>query len=75
MILSNEQKKTKEVKDWPKTEQVFELPNIDFQKHQWIQEGYFLIDSCGPCPRQGVPIPYGKVLVREEGKYNLIDEV
>ena len=58
----------------PQTQQVFNPPRLNFQGHTWIQQGYEIIDSCPSCPRQGVPIPSGKMLIRERGEYKLIDE-
>lgn len=76
MILkTNEQKERDDVSKWPQTDQVFEKPNVKFDSHDWIQQGYYLIDSCPNCPRQAVAIPYGKMLTKEGGKYKLVEEV
>lgn len=72
--LPRNQRDYEKVENWPQTEQVFELPKVDFQKHKWVQKGYEIIDSCDGCLRQGIPIPYGKMLVKEGGKYKIIDE-
>lgn len=59
----------------PQTTQIFDAPEFEFNKHHWVQQGYELIDMCPNCPRQGVPIPFGKMLVKEKGVYKLVDEV
>lgn len=64
-----------DVSKWPQTSQVFDAPTLDFSGHQWIQRGYELIDSCPACPKQGIPIPAGKMLIREDGKYSIVDEL
>ena len=62
----------------PQTENVFETPPVVFDEHKWIQMGYMLHDHCQPrtsaCQEQGIPIPSGKVLVRRNRTYTLIDE-
>lgn len=80
MILepSKKPRNQREIEDttsWPHTTQVFDMPNVKFDNHDWVQEGYYLIDSCSTCPRQAVAIPYGKMLIKEGGKYKLIDEI
>lgn len=69
------QRPIQDTSNWPKTEQVFDLPKLDFQNHQWVQRGYEIIDSCQNCPKQGIPIPVGKMLVRKDGRYDIIDEM
>lgn len=60
---------------WPQTDQVFDLPDVSFDNHQWVQQGYTLIDNCPNCLKQAISIPYGRMLVKEGGKYKLVDEV
>lgn len=63
----------------PQTETVFDQPQIEFNHHQWVQEGYFVRDVCTPstivCHQGGIPIPSGKVLVKSNGQYDLKDEL
>lgn len=59
----------------PQTTMVFKQPEMVFDQHTWVQQGYFVIDMCAGCPRRGIPIPAGKTLVKEGGKYKLIDEL
>lgn len=75
LLNADSPKKEEDTSSWPQTTQVFDKPSIDFQKHEWVQQGYEIIDSCPTCPRQGISIPYGKMLVRAEGKYKLVDEI
>ena len=62
----------------PQTENVFDKPAVVFDDHTWVQMGYMLHDHCTPrtaaCQEQGIPIPSGKVLVRRNRRYTLIDE-
>lgn len=60
---------------WPSTETIFEPKKTTFDSHDWVQQGYFIIDNCANCPRQAVPIPSGKMLVKEGGKYAIVNEV
>lgn len=64
-----------EVAELPSTETVFTPVKMEFDNHIWTQEGYEIIDGCATCPRYGVPIPAGTMLVKgEDGLYALIDE-
>lgn len=62
----------------PQTSTVFDRPALEFDSHDWQQQGYTLHDMCSPrtaaCQEIGVPIPSGKLLVRKDGKYDLVDE-
>lgn len=69
------QQHIQDVSNWPQTDQVFDLPDVQFEKHQWVQQGYALIDNCPGCLKQSIPIPYGKMLMKIGGKYTLVDEV
>lgn len=64
-----------EIENMPQTTTVFNQEALDFHKHTWVQEGYELIDTCAHCPRYGIPIPFGKMLVKGENGYELIDEL
>jgi hypothetical protein len=68
------QRAYQDVNNWPRTEQVFNAPKLDFDNHQWIQMGYEIIDNCPNCPKQGIAIPSGKMLVKKDGRYDIIDE-
>lgn len=59
---------------WPQTTQVFNPPRFNFGDHKWVQRGYFLHDECEGCVRQAIQIPSGKMLVKEKGEYQLVDE-
>lgn len=76
MILKSKptEQKTDNPENWPQTEQVFDKPKVDFDHHDWRQEGYQIIDSCPNCPEQAVSIPYGKMLVKKGGRYQIVDE-
>ena len=56
-----------------------EFTNHDtFDGHEWIQRGYMLEHNCqGACASvpQGIRIPAGKMLVKEGGKYTLVNEI
>lgn len=62
----------------PQTTQVFDRPPLEFDNHQWQQEGYFISDICNPkgvnCQVAGIPIGNGKMLVKEDGRYSIVDE-
>jgi hypothetical protein len=64
-----------ELEALPQTDTVFDQPAMDFNAHKWIQNGYTLEDRCGTHPSMGVTIPIGKMLVTEEGRYKLVDEL
>ena len=59
----------------PQTDQVFEKPHMKLNDHTWIQEGYTIIDTCPACPRYGIPIPQGHMLVKDEKGYRLVNEI
>lgn len=55
-----------------RTEWVIPKRDFDFQAHQWQQYGTQLVcESCSP--RHASKIDPGKVLVREDGLYKIID--
>lgn len=62
----------------PSTSTVFDRPTLEFDQHEWQQQGYMLTDVCSPhnssCEPVGIPIPSGKLLIRKDGHYDLIDE-
>lgn len=63
----------------PQTQTVFDRPALEFDAHEWQQQGYTLHDVCSPrttaCQEVGLSIPSGKLLVKKDGHYDLIDEV
>lgn len=63
----------------PSTSTVFDRPALEFDTHSWLQEGYIVRDVCSPataaCEPVGIPIPSGKLLVKQDGRYDLVDEV
>lgn len=62
----------------PQTDTVFDRPYLEFDSHEWLQEGYTVRDNCNPggpsCESVGIPIPSGKLLVKKNGRYDLVDE-
>lgn len=56
----------------PQIEAVFDQPKLEIDKHEWIQQNYVIIDQC--CSHQAIAIPDGKLLVKKDGRYDLIDE-
>jgi hypothetical protein len=68
-----------EVAALPQIEAVFDQPALEFDTHEWQQQGYHLIDVCNPsspvCHPGGIQIPYGKLLVKKGGKYELVNEL
>jgi len=75
MILETEaQQEAKVVESWPQTTQVFDAPKVNFDSHSWRQEGYMIYDTCSGCVSQAIPIPSGKMLIMEGGKYQIVDE-
>lgn len=62
-----------ELDNLPQTETIFETPQLDFDKHVWIQEGYQAMDQC--CGHPPVSLPSGKLLIKENGRYRLVDEL
>lgn len=79
MILGQNEKATPRnqrlsAQNYPQTQQVFDVPKLDFDSHKWVQRGYKIYDECEGCVNQAVPIPVGKMLIRERGKYQIIDE-
>ena len=67
-----------EIAALPQTPQVFEPVELVINHHDWQQEGYMITDVCSPsrpdCQNVGIPIPSGKLLIKKEGKYDLVDE-
>lgn len=63
----------------PQTTAVFDAPRLDFNSHQWRQEGYFVVDACPSksvgCHTGGLPLPAGSLLVKNKGVYTLVDEI
>ncbi len=65
-----------ELAQLPQTDMVFDQPALDFDAHVWQQSGYTLEDRCGGgCLSQGIPIKSGTMLIKENGKYKLVDEM
>lgn len=80
MINNNTSEWTEEeLAGLPQTPQVFEAPKLKIAEHDWLQEGYYIRDNCAvpkiSCIPGGLPIPSGKVLVKNTGGYELIDEL
>jgi len=69
---------TDEVERLPQTPTVFNQPKLVVNHHDWIQQGYHILDNCNPktvlCHHGGIPIPVGKTLVKVDGKYDLVPE-
>ena len=67
-----------EIENLPQTDTVFDRPKLEFDHHEWVQEGYMVRDVCNPggisCENVGIPIPSGKLLVKTDGRYDLVDE-
>ena len=67
-----------QVANLPQTDKVFDRPAIEFDNHEWRQEGYMITDVCSPsradCQNVGIPIPTGKMLVKTNGRYDIVDE-
>lgn len=67
-----------ELSTLPQTSTVFNRPSLEFDSHEWIQQGYMLTDNCQPstasCEAVGIPIPSGKLLIKKDGRYDIIDE-
>jgi hypothetical protein len=61
-----------ELQALPQTSTVLDTPKLEVDKHQWLQQGYVIIDQC--CDGQAIAIPSGKVLVKKDGRYDLVDE-
>lgn len=62
----------------PQTTQVFEAPKLKIKDHEWLQRGQMIEDNCNPqrmdCVNAGIPIPFGKMLVKVKGAYDLVPE-
>lgn len=62
----------------PQTTQVFDAPKMEADAHDWQQQGYHIIDACNPqrhdCHSGGIPIGFGKMLVKKDGRYDIVDE-
>lgn len=67
-----------ELANLPQTTQIFDPPKLKFKQHEWRQEGYMISDNCSParpdCMNVGIPIPNGKMLVKRDGRYDLVPE-
>ncbi len=68
-----------EINKLPQTNQVFEAPELVVSEHEWRQQGYMITDICNPskptCQHVGIPIPSGKLLIKKNGGYDLVDEM
>lgn len=73
-----EQYTAEELAALPQTTTVFDVPQLDISAHDWLQQGYHIVDNCNPtrpdCHQGGIPIPTGKTLVKRGGAYDLVDE-
>lgn len=56
----------------PQLETVFDQPRLVIDEHEWIQQGYHIIEQCHD--HKGIPIPVGKLLIKHDGRYELVDE-
>lgn len=67
-----------ELSTLPQTSTVFDRPSLHFDSHSWTQQGYMVTDTCNPrtpnCEAVGIPIPSGKLLIKKDGRYDLVDE-
>lgn len=53
-------------------EQIKELQNLPgFHDREWVQKGNQLVERNG---QTGITIPAGKMLIKKEGKYHLVDD-
>lgn len=62
-----------EVEALPQTSTILKEPNLVMDEHNWQQQGYTIIDQC--CNGLAISIPYGKMLIKENGRYDLVDEL
>lgn len=67
-----------ELNSLPQTTTTFDRPALQFDQHEWLQEGYMIRDVCNPsnsaCEPVGIPIGNAKMLVKTNGRYGIIDE-
>ena len=70
--MKDEEYSDEELQDLPQTTTVLNTPSLNMQSHTWLQSGNKLIDQC--CDGREVTIPYGKMLIKQDGFYDLIDE-
>lgn len=68
-----------ELANLPQTTTVFEHKPMQFDLHDWQQEGYMLSDVCNPhrveCQHVGIPIRPGSMLIKHKnGRYDIVDE-
>lgn len=61
-----------ELEQLPQLETVFDQPKLEIDKHQWLQQGYYIIDQC--CSGMAIAIPSGQMLIKKDGRYDLVDE-
>lgn len=63
----------------PQTENVFDKPALNFDEHQWLQQGYELTDNCpiktAACHTGNIPLPSGQMLIKDAKGYRLVDEL
>lgn len=62
-----------DIDNLPQTETVFDQPKLAIDDHTWLQQGGYIIEQCHN--GLGIPIPSGSMLVKEEGRYKLVDEI
>lgn len=67
-----------QLENLPQTTKIFDRPEMTFDDHDWQQQGYMITDICSPkradCHNVGIPIPSGKMLVKRNGKYDIVPE-
>lgn len=68
-----------EIAALPQTDTVFDQPKLVVNEHEWLQSGYMMTDNCSParmnCINAGIPLPNGKMIVKEKGAYKIVDEM
>lgn len=79
MQNDNPQYTEEELNALPQTSAVFDKPKLVVNEHEWVQRGYMIEDVCNPskatCEHVGIPIPFGRLLIKTKGGYDLVDEV
>lgn len=77
--MSDTEYTPEELASLPQTTAVFDQPKLVIDEHEWVQRGYMIEDNCRPkranCLAIGAPIPTGKLLIKEKGRYKLVSEI
>lgn len=61
-----------ELQTLPQTTTVMNPPRLVIDEHEWLQQGYTIIDQC--CDGQAIAIPSGTMLIKKDGRYDLVSE-